>query len=69
MAVEDHEPLAGCGAGSHDLRMEARLARVVADLGDVKSDISEINGLLARVAPPMYEIYGRFPHLGTLRGK
>ena len=61
-------PLAGYGAGSHDVRMEARLARV-ADLGDVKSDISEINGLLARVAPPMYEIYGRFPHLGTLRGK
>ncbi|HEX9535763.1 MAG TPA: hypothetical protein VF924_09840 [Stellaceae bacterium] len=49
--------------------MEARLARVVADLGDVKSDISEINGILARVVPRMYEIYGRFPHPGTLRGK
>ncbi|MGA7263882.1 MAG: hypothetical protein WCB44_01650 [Stellaceae bacterium] len=49
--------------------MEARLARVVADLADVKSDISEINGILARVAPRMYEIYGRFLHLGTLRGK
>jgi hypothetical protein len=69
MTVDDHEPLAGCGAGSHDLRMEAPLARVVADLGDVKSDISEITGILARVAPRMYEIYGRFPHLGTLRGK
>jgi len=61
-------PLAGYGAGSHDLRMEARLARV-ADLGDVKSDISEMTGILATAAPRMYEIYGRFLHLGTLRGK
>jgi hypothetical protein len=58
-------PLVGGDPGSHDPAMEARLARVESDIGHIKSDISEINAVLGRLAPRIDEIYGKIPHLAT----
>src|SRR5215471_17670753 len=63
--MNDHEPLAGGDPGPHDPGMEARLARVESDIGHIKSDISEIKGVLVRLAPRIDEIYGKIPHLAT----
>ena len=63
--MDDHEPLGGGDPGSHDPGMEARLARAESDIRHIKSDISEIKGVLGRLVPRIDEIYGKIAHLAT----
>ena len=41
------------------------MARVEPDTGHIKSNISEIKGVLVRLAPRIDDIYGKIPHLAT----
>jgi hypothetical protein len=40
--------------------MEARVAKLESDVGHIRSDLSEIKGTLARLAPKIDEMYGKF---------
>jgi hypothetical protein len=45
--------------------MEARVAKLEADVGHIRSDISEIKNILARLAPRIDEMYGKLPYFAT----
>ncbi len=52
-------PLAPSGSGPHDPGMEARVAKLEADVGNIQSNITEIKSILGRLAPRIDEMYGR----------
>ena len=45
--------------------MEARVAKLESDVGHIRSDISEIKGILGRLAPRIDEMYGKLPYFAT----
>jgi hypothetical protein len=47
------------GGGPYNPGMEARVAKLESDIGHIRSDMSEIKTLLARLAPRIDEMYGR----------
>jgi hypothetical protein len=52
-------PLPPGGGGPYNPDMEARVAKLESDVGHIRSDMSEIKNLLARLAPRIDEMYGR----------
>src|SRR5690242_15233319 len=63
------QPLAGGGDGPHDPGMEARVAKLEAAVEHIQTDVREIRGILARLAPVIDRIDGflqaTLPHLAT----
>jgi hypothetical protein len=65
VAAIDNKQLAGGGSGPRDPGMEARVAKFEADVGHIRSDVTEVKGLLNRLAPCIDEMYGKLSHVGT----
>jgi hypothetical protein len=57
--------LASGGSGSHDPAVEARVAKLESGVARIRSDISEIKGILGRLAPRIDEIYAKLPFFAT----
>jgi hypothetical protein len=57
--------LATAGGGPYDPGMEARIAKLESDVSYIRSDMTEIKGLLGRLAPRIDEMYGRQSTLAT----
>ena len=52
IAIDDHTiTVAGDGSGPHDPGMEVRVAKLESDVGHIRDGVSEIRGVLARLAP------------------
>jgi hypothetical protein len=65
ISYDEVDTLAGGGSGPHDPGMETRVAKLESDVGHIRSDMTEIKGILGRLAPRIDEMYGKMPHLGT----
>src|SRR3954471_18300822 len=63
------QPLAGGGDGPHDPGMEARVAKLEAAVEHIQTDVREIRGILACLAPVIDRIDGflqaSLPRLAT----
>jgi hypothetical protein len=59
VAAIDNKELAGGGSGPRDAGMEARVAKLEADVGHIRSDVTEVKGLLNRLALRIDEMYGK----------
>jgi hypothetical protein len=57
--------LAPGGSGPHDPGMAERVAKLEADVGHIRSDISEIKAILGRLAPRIDEMYGKLSFFAT----
>lgn len=55
----------GSTGGPYDPGIEARIAKLESDVGHIRSDISDIKNILARLAPRIDEMYGKLPFFST----
>ena len=70
IAIDDHTiTVAGDGSGPHDPGMEVRVAKLESDVGHIRDGVSEIRGVLARLAPIIDRMDGfqqaTLPNLAT----
>jgi hypothetical protein len=52
-------PLAPGGSGPHDPGVEARVAKLEADVGNIQANVAEIKSILGRLAPRIDEMFGK----------
>ena len=69
IAIDEHAALAGGGSGPHDPGMEARLAKLESEVAHISEGVSEIRGVLGRLAPIIDRMDGfqqaTLPNLAT----